>query len=125
MITRRKEADKRASIDRTLIRTLAVYAAPWVCEMWVDDLVVNGSAGLSESTRAILRRADLTVVPVQPSGIDVQSAAAAVKLIKQAQSVRQGPPQALMFRLPCGKGDKAQNRSNGVVGETYTHYQSA
>jgi hypothetical protein len=29
--------------------------------------------------------------------------------------VRQNPPQAVMFRLPCGEGDKAQNRSNGVV----------
>jgi hypothetical protein len=29
-----------------------------------------------------------------------------------------------MFRLPCSKGDKAQNRSNGVVGETYTHHQA-
>jgi len=59
---------------------------------------------------------------MQPSGIDVQSAADAVKIIKQAQSVRQGPPQAVMFRLPCGKGDKAKNRSNGVVGETCTHH---
>jgi chromosome partitioning protein len=47
-----------------------------------------------------------------------------VRLIKQAQSVRLGPPQAVMFRLPCGEGDKAQNRSNGVVGETYTHHQA-
>jgi chromosome partitioning protein len=47
------------------------------------------------------------VVPVQPSGIDVQSAADAVRLIKQAMEVRQGPPQAVMFRLPCGEGDKA------------------
>jgi chromosome partitioning protein len=29
-----------------------------------------------------------------------------------------------MFRLPCGKGDKAQNRSNGVVGQTYTPHQA-
>ena len=90
----------------------------------VDCLVVDGPAGLSETTRAILMRADLAVVPVQPSGIDVQSAADAVRLIKQAQSVRQGPPQAVMFRLPCGEGNKAQNRSNGVVGKTYTHHQS-
>ena len=63
----------------------------------VDYLVVDGSAGLSEATRAILMRADLAVVPVQPSGIDVQSAADAVRLIKQAHSVRQSPPQAVMF----------------------------
>jgi chromosome partitioning protein len=73
----------------------------------VDYLVVDGPAGLSEATRAILMRADLAVVPVQPSGIDVQSAADAVRLIKQAMEVRQGPPQAVMFRLPCGEGDKA------------------
>jgi chromosome partitioning protein len=65
----------------------------------VDYLVVDGPAGLSEATRAILMRADLAVVLVQPSGIDVQSAADAVRLIKQAQSVRQGPPQAVMFSV--------------------------
>jgi chromosome partitioning protein len=47
-----------------------------------------------------------------------------VKIIKQAQSVRLGPPQAVMFRLPCGKRDKAQNRSNGIVRETCTHPQA-
>jgi chromosome partitioning protein len=47
-----------------------------------------------------------------------------VKIIKQAMEVRQSPPIAVMFRLPCGKGDKAQNRSNGVVGETSTHPQA-
>ncbi|MEG4115075.1 hypothetical protein QUA37_25145 [Microcoleus sp. Pol12A6] len=61
---------------------------------------------------------------MQPSGIDVQSAADAVRLIKQAQSVRLGSPQAVMFRLPCGKGDKAKNRSNRAVGKTYTHHQA-
>jgi len=47
-----------------------------------------------------------------------------VKIIKQAQSVRQGSPQAVMFRLPCGEGNETQNRSNGVVGKTYTHHQA-
>jgi len=53
---------------------------------------------------------------MQPSGIDVQSAADAVKLIKQAQSVRQGLPQAVMFCLPCGKRDKAKNRGVAQLG---------
>jgi chromosome partitioning protein len=72
----------------------------------VDYLVVDGPADLSEATRAILMRADLAVVPMQPSGIDVQSAADAVRLIKQAQSVRQGPPQAVMFLSRAVKGTK-------------------
>jgi len=38
--------------------------------------------------------------------------------------VRQSPPQALIFRLPCGEGNETQNRSNGVVRETYTYHQA-
>jgi len=67
---------------------------------------VEAPAGLSEATRAILMGADLAVVPVQPSGIGVQSATDAVRLIKQPQSVRQGPPQALMFLSRAVKGTK-------------------
>ncbi|MEG4396630.1 hypothetical protein [Microcoleus sp. BROC3] len=47
-----------------------------------------------------------------------------MRLIKQAQSVRQGLPQAVKFRLPCREGDKTQNRSNGVVGKTCPHHQA-
>jgi hypothetical protein len=61
---------------------------------------------------------------IHSSGIDVQSAAAAVRLIKQAMEVRLGPPQAVMFRLPCGKGNETQNPSNGIVRETCTHHQA-
>lgn len=77
----------------------------------VDYLVVDGPAGLSEATRAILMRADLAVVPVQPSGIDVQSAADTVRLIKQAQSVRQGPPLAVMFLSRAVKGTKLKEEA--------------
>jgi hypothetical protein len=38
--------------------------------------------------------------------IDVQSAAGAVRLVKQAKSVRQGLPQALMFLGRAVKGTK-------------------
>jgi chromosome partitioning protein len=57
-------------------------------------------------------------MPMQPSGIDVQSAADAVKLIKQAQSVRQSPPQAVMFRLPCGEGTKLKTEAMELLGKT-------
>lgn len=83
----------------------------------VDYLVVDGPAGLSEATRAILMRADLAVVPVQPSGIDVQSAADAVRLIKQAQSVRQGPPIAVMFLSRAVKGTKLKSEAMELLGK--------
>ena len=83
----------------------------------VDYLVVDGPAGLSEATRAILMRADLAVVPVQPSGIDIQSAADAVRLIKQAQSVRKGPPQAVMFLSRAVKGTKLKTEAMELLGK--------
>ena len=77
----------------------------------VHYLVVDDPAGLSKSTSAILMRVDLAVVPIQLSGIDVQSAAHAVRLIKQPQSVRQCPPQALIFLSGAVKGTKLKTEA--------------
>lgn len=71
-----------------------------------DHLIIDGPAGLSEASRAILFRADLAVVPCQPTGLDLQSASDAVRLIKQAQSVRGGPPTAAIFLSRAVKGTK-------------------
>lgn len=62
-----------------------------------DYLIVDGPAGIAEPTRAILLRADLAVVPCQPTGLDVHSASEAIRLIRQAQSVRGGFPVTAMF----------------------------
>ena len=70
-----------------------MYAALWVRGMRVDCLVVDDPVGLSKSTSAILMRADLATIPLQPSGIDVQPAADALRLLKQAKSVRQTRPK--------------------------------
>lgn len=83
----------------------------------VDFLVVDGPAGLSEATRAILMRADLAVVPVQPSGIDLQSAAEALRLVKQAQLVREGKPPAVMFLSRAVKGTKLKDEALGLLGK--------
>ena len=80
-----------------------------------DTLVVDGPAGLSESTRAILFRADLAIVPCQPSGVDIRSAADAVKLIRQAQSVRSGPPDAALFLSRAVKGTKLKDEAIAVL----------
>jgi len=83
----------------------------------VHYLVVDGPAGLSESTSAILMRVDLAVVPIQSSGIDVQSVAHAVRLIKQPQSVRQCPPQALIFLSRAGKETKLKTEAMELLGK--------
>lgn len=80
-----------------------------------DVLVVDGPAGLSESTRAILFRTDLAIVPCQPSGVDIRSAADAVKLIRQAQSVRNGPPDGAIFLSRAVKGTKLKEEAIAVL----------
>lgn len=83
-----------------------------------DQLVVDGPASLAEATRAILFRADLAVVPVQPTGIDLRSASEAVRLIKQAQSVRGGTPAAAMFLSRAVKGTKLKDEAYALLSKT-------
>lgn len=83
-----------------------------------DLLVVDGPASLAEATRAILFRADLAIVPVQPTGVDLRSASEAVRLIKQAQSVRGGPPTAAVFLSRAVKGTKLKDEALALLSKT-------
>jgi chromosome partitioning protein len=81
----------------------------------VDYLIVDGPASLSESTRAILFRSDLAVIPVQPSGVDLRSASDAMRLVKQAQSVRGGLPKAALFLSRAVKGTKLKDEAIALL----------
>lgn len=81
-----------------------------------EYLVVDGPAGLSEATRAILFRTDLAIVPCQPTGLDLRSASNAVRLIRQAQSVRTGPPKAALFLNRAIKGTKLKDEALQLLG---------
>lgn len=83
-----------------------------------DPLIVDGPASLAEATRAILFRADLAIVPVQPTGVDLRSASEAVRLIKQAQSVRGGPPAAAVFLSRAVKGTKLKDEALSLLSKT-------
>ncbi|MBD2778632.1 AAA family ATPase [Iningainema tapete] len=83
-----------------------------------DHLIVDGPAGLQESTRAILFRADLAIVPCQPTGLDLRSASDSVRLIKQAQSVRNGPPKAALFISRAVKGTKLLDEAIALLKQT-------
>lgn len=83
-----------------------------------DLLVVDGPASLAEATRAILFRADLAIVPVQPTGVDFRSASEAVRLIKQAQSVRGGSPTAAVFLSRAVKGTKLKDEALALLNKT-------
>lgn len=80
-----------------------------------NSLVVDGPASLAEATRAILFRADLAIIPVQPTGVDLRSASDAVRLIKQAQSVRGGLPAAAVFLSRAVKGTKLKEEAIALL----------
>ena len=61
-----------------------------------DHLVIDGPGGLTEVTRAILLVADLAVLPCGPSMLDLRAVNEAIRVVKQAQHIRHGPPQAVL-----------------------------
>ena len=61
-----------------------------------DVLVMDGPAGLSEVTRAILLVAHLALLPCGPSVLDLRAVQEAIRVVGQAQRIRGGPPQAVL-----------------------------
>ena len=59
-----------------------------------EHLVLDGPAGLSEVTRAILLVANMALLPCGPSVLDLRAAQDAIRVVRQAQKIRQGPPVA-------------------------------
>jgi chromosome partitioning protein len=61
-----------------------------------DVLVIDGPAGLSEVTRAVLLVANLALLPCGPSVLDLRALQEAIRVVGQAQRIRGGPPQAVL-----------------------------
>ncbi|MHC1767496.1 MAG: AAA family ATPase [Verrucomicrobiia bacterium] len=61
-----------------------------------EAVVIDGPAGLSEVTRAILLAADTALLPCGPSVLDLRAVHEALRVVRQAQQIRQGPPVPLL-----------------------------
>lgn len=62
-----------------------------------DDIVIDGPAGLSTTTRAIMLRADRVFLPCGPSILDLRAASRAVTLLREAQKSRKGLPKGVLI----------------------------
>lgn len=69
-----------------------------------DFVVVDGPASLSETTRVILTRIDIALVPCKPAGLDMHSTNRVIRLIRQARDLRGGMPKAALFLNQAKKG---------------------
>ena len=62
-----------------------------------NDLVIDGPAGLSTTTRAIMLKADRVFLPCGPSILDLRALTKAVSLLTEAQKARKGKPTGALI----------------------------
>jgi len=55
-----------------------------------DHVIIDAPPAMGEITRSILNVADLVIIPVSPSPLDIWSCSATLELIKEVQEVRSG-----------------------------------
>lgn len=78
-------------------------------------VVVDGAPNTTESTRAILCLSDVSVTPVQPTGLDLHSASEAIRLIKSAQKISGGLPKPAVFLSRASKGTRLKEEALSLL----------
>ncbi len=86
-------------------------------EQDVNYLVIDNAGNLGDATRCTLLTASIGVIPVTPSGLDMMSAASAVRMVKQIQKARKGLPSAGIFINRAIKNTKLLKESQQLLTE--------
>ena len=96
-----------------IIRRVAHFAAD------ADDIVIDGPAGLSETTRAIMLRAERVFLPCGPSILDFRAASKAVQLLHEAQRQRakKGFPKGFLIPNKLQKRGRLSQEMLAAVGK--------
>jgi chromosome partitioning protein len=68
-----------------------------------DYVVADGPGSNTETSRALLLRADFAVVPCKASMLEVRALAQATAVLRQAQDIRGGEPRAAIVLSMVGK----------------------
>ena len=68
-----------------------------------DFVVADGPGSQTETSRALLLRADLALVPCKASMLEVRALARATEVLRQAQDIRAGKPSAIIVLSMVGK----------------------
>jgi len=67
-----------------------------------DFVVADGPGSQTETSRALLLRADLAIVPCKASMLEVRALAKATEVLRQAQDIRGGVPKAMIVLSMIG-----------------------
>ena len=68
-----------------------------------DFVVADGPGSNAETSRALLLRADLALVPCKASMLEVRALAQATAVLRQSQDIRRGKPDAVIVLSMVGK----------------------
>jgi chromosome partitioning protein len=68
-----------------------------------DFVVADGPGSNTETSRALLLRADFAIVPCKASMLEVRALAQATSVLRQAQDIRAGKPDAVIVLSMVGK----------------------
>src|SRR6185312_15649196 len=68
-----------------------------------DFVVADGPGSNTETSRALLLRADLAIVPCKASMLEVRALAKATEVLRQAQDIRAGKPAAVIVLSMVGR----------------------
>jgi chromosome partitioning protein len=68
-----------------------------------DFVIADGPGSQTETSRALLLRADLAIVPCKASMLEVRALAKATEKLRQAQDIRAGKPDAVIVLSMVGK----------------------
>ncbi len=69
----------------------------------VDFVIADGPGSNTETSRALLLRADAAIVPCKASMLEVRALARVTDLVRQAQDIRGGTPPAIIALSMVGK----------------------
>ena len=75
---------------------------PQLCQE-ADFVVADGPGSNTETSRALLLRADLAIVPCKASMLEVRALAKATEVLRQAQDIRAGKPAAVIVLSMVGR----------------------
>jgi chromosome partitioning protein len=67
-----------------------------------DFVVADGPGSQTETSRALLLRADLAIVPCKASMLEIRALAKATEVLRQAQDIRGGVPSAIIVLSMIG-----------------------
>lgn len=74
-----------------------------------DFIVADGPGSQTETSRALLLRADFAIVPCKASMLEVRALAKATEVLRQAQDIRGDLPEAIVVLSMVGKKYRLTN----------------